>query len=218
MFRLRHRAVQGYLLRRGECRGAARSGGGRHTRTRICGLQALYDARGHRGRRAAGLHGHRRRRRRPRRWSATRNAPTPTRRTASRSAPSERRGWRARPPSANRSHATSIRSASCGFRTARQGSTTTAGRSAPRRADAAAGWESRSTRRCANRSCAVSARNFTRRWKLPKNLSDNNKIQMKKYCLTYMAAIAALGITQRRRPNANRFAAHRILSPRRLRP
>ena len=63
MFRLRHRAVQGYLLRRGECRGAARSGGGRHTRARICGLQALYDARGHRGRRAAGLHGHRRRRR-----------------------------------------------------------------------------------------------------------------------------------------------------------
>lgn len=63
MFRLRHRAVQGYLLRRGECRGAARSGGGRHTRTRICGLQALYDARGHRGRRATGLHGHRRRRR-----------------------------------------------------------------------------------------------------------------------------------------------------------
>ena len=63
MLRLRHRAVQGYLLRRGECRGAARSGGGRHTRTRICGLQALYDARGHRGRRAAGLHGHRRRRR-----------------------------------------------------------------------------------------------------------------------------------------------------------
>lgn len=78
------------------------------------------------------------------------------------------------------------------FRTVRQGSTTTAGRSAPRRANAAAGWESRSTRRCANRSCAVSARNFTRRWKPPKNLSDNNKIQMKKYCLTYMAAIAAL--------------------------
>lgn len=72
----------------------------------------------------------------------------------------ERRGWRARPPSANRSHATSIRSASCGFRTVRQGSTTTAGRSAPRRANAAAGWESRSTRRCANRSCAVSARNL----------------------------------------------------------
>ncbi len=50
-----------------------------------------------------------------------RSAPIPTGRTASRSAPSKRRGWRARRRSANRSHATYIRSASCGFRTVRQG-------------------------------------------------------------------------------------------------
>ena len=49
------------------------------------------------------------------------------------------------------------------------GSTTTAGRCAPRPAGAAPGWAFRSTKPSGNRSSAVSARNSTRRWKPPKS-------------------------------------------------
>ena len=57
MLRLRHRALQGHLLRGGERRRAARGGRGDDPRKRIPALQTLHDARGNRRRRTAGIHG-----------------------------------------------------------------------------------------------------------------------------------------------------------------